>query len=44
VKSFAQDLPEAEVPTGDCDIEFDKMWHFIQSKKQSLDLESLGSS
>ncbi len=44
VRSFAQDLPVAEVPAGDYDIEFDEMWHFIQSKKQSLDLESVGPS
>jgi hypothetical protein len=41
--NFCEDVPPPVVPEGNYDIEFDEMWHFINSKKQTLDLESSGS-
>ena len=36
VRSFGESLPEPEVPGDIEEIEFDEMWHFIKSKKQTL--------
>lgn len=42
-RNFCEDIPSPAVPEGSYDLEFDKMWHFVHSKKQTLDLESSGS-
>jgi hypothetical protein len=36
IKAFGESLPEPEVPGDIKEIEFDEMWHFIVSKKQTL--------
>lgn len=33
IRGFGETLPEATIPEKCTDIEFDEMWHFIQSKK-----------
>jgi transposase len=33
VREFGESLPEPEVPGGVEEIEFDEMWHFVESKK-----------
>lgn len=33
IRNFCEDIPPPIVPEGDYDLEFDEMWHFINSKK-----------
>jgi transposase len=33
VRNFGEALPEPKIPESCSDVEFDEMWHFIQSKK-----------
>lgn len=33
IRNFCEDLPPPQVPEGDYDIEFDEMWHYVNSKK-----------
>ena len=44
IRNYAESIGEAVVNKGDYDIEFDEMWHFVGSKKQTLALESSGPS
>ena len=44
IRNCAESIGEAVVNKGDYDIEFDEMWHFVGSKKQTLALESSGPS
>jgi transposase len=41
VKAFAVETYEKPKPQGEVVIELDEMWHFIGSKKQTLDLEGI---
>ena len=41
IRNFAIENYEKPTPQGPIDIELDEMWHFINSKKQVLDMESL---
>ena len=36
VRAFGESLPEPEVPGDITEMEFDELWHFIGSKKQSF--------
>jgi len=38
VRAFGESLPEPEVPGDIQQIEFDEMWHFLVSKKESFGL------
>jgi len=40
VCAFGEALPEPEVPGGIQEMEFDEMWHFVKSKKQTLGHQS----
>ena len=39
IREFATLLPEPEVPLDIKHMEFDEMWHFVGSKKQTLDYQ-----
>jgi transposase len=36
IRKFGESLPEPELDSGIQEMEFDEMWHFIGSKKQTL--------
>ena len=36
IREFGENLPEPEVPGKITQMEFDEMWHFIQSKKENF--------
>ena len=36
VREFGESLPGPEAPGGIMEMEFDEMWHFVESKKQAL--------
>jgi transposase len=38
IRSFGEDLPKPEVPGEITQIEFDEMWHFLVSEKESFGL------
>lgn len=41
IRKEAQQLPESPVEPSASLIQIDEMWHFVNGKKQNLDLESL---
>ncbi len=41
IKAFAQEQYENPAPGDAILIEFDEMWHYLKSKKQTVDLESI---
>ncbi len=41
VRNFAERVYEKPEPGEAIIVELDEMWHFLKSKKQTLDLESL---
>jgi len=43
IRREAEGLPAPEVASSIQEIEFDEMWHFLQSKKQAVDYQSLES-
>jgi len=43
IKKTAYDLPEPEVDPGLKGVEFDEMWHFLDKKKETVDMESSGT-
>ncbi len=36
IRAFGEGLPEPEVPATITELEFDEMWHFIESKKTNF--------
>jgi transposase len=42
ITEAAAETSEPEVPGGIEEMEFDEMWHFVGSKKQVLDYQSVG--
>lgn len=43
IRDAAHKLPDPVVGSDIREMEFDEMWHFVGSKKQEVDLQSLGS-
>ena len=41
IRTAALTLPEPEIPGTIQEMELDEMWHFLQSKKETLALESV---
>jgi hypothetical protein len=41
VRTFGAATYEKPTPKGEVIVELDEMWHFLTSKKQALDLESV---
>lgn len=43
IRGFARQIPELSLTSEIKEIAFDEMWHFLNSKKQNMDMENPGS-
>ena len=43
IKQMGEEIDYPKISEGIKEIEFDEMWHFVQSKKQEMDHQSPGS-